>query len=571
MYNEASLIEPNTWSNRLSSTTIGQTTETYAHDTHGNMTQMPHLPRIDWDCKNQMRCADKGSGGAMYFTYDSSCERVRKVWEHAGTIEERIYLGGFEIYRARKGGALTLERQTLHIMDGVNRISMVETKTSDTNIPALTPISITRFQLGNHLGSVAVEIDEKGQLISYEEYHPYGTSAYRAANSAIEVSQKRYRYTGKERDEETSLEYHGARYYIPWLGRWSAADCGGLKDGPNVYRYVNGNPVRLHDPNGAEGKEVTQPEQEQPKPKASVLDNVGFILQLEFHKEIKFVSGMARNAAGIGTGLLKRADALAHFDPVQIGKKMKEEVDTYGGVTGVRRAANVVSPLYQGAKDMQDAAKAQIAGKPEDSGEHLAGAGLALAAAARPGPGPAAPAAVTTGGALVAVPARAGVASAAVRSFGAAALSTGGKVADDKRQQVLKEAAKEEAAKVEDIQGNPRGAFTKLRERYNREKALAEAKGRFAEFRKADLHPGGTGDVNIGVLRGSPAADELAANRLAGFENTPKGYVWHHHQDLGRMQLVSKAAHNRALAGGGEAGHFGGVHIWEQMTGIPYR
>jgi len=33
----------------------------------------------------------------------------------------------------------------------------------------------------------------------YEEYHPYGTSAYRAFQSS-EVSAKRYRYTGKERD-----------------------------------------------------------------------------------------------------------------------------------------------------------------------------------------------------------------------------------------------------------------------------------------------------------------------------------------------------------------------------------
>lgn len=46
--------------------------------------------------------------------------------------------------------------------------------------------------------------------IHYEEYHPYGTSSYRAANSAIDVSAKRYRYTGKERDEETGLYHCGA-------------------------------------------------------------------------------------------------------------------------------------------------------------------------------------------------------------------------------------------------------------------------------------------------------------------------------------------------------------------------
>ena len=60
-----------------------------------------------------------------------------------------------------------------------------------------------------------------------EEYHPFGTTAWWAGDSET-VSRKRYRYTGKERDEETGLYYHGARYYAPWLGRWTAADPIGL-------------------------------------------------------------------------------------------------------------------------------------------------------------------------------------------------------------------------------------------------------------------------------------------------------------------------------------------------------
>ena len=45
------------------------------------------------------------------------------------------------------------------------------------------------------------------QIISYEEYYPYGSTSYQAGRSAAEVSLKRYRYTGMERDEETGL-YH---------------------------------------------------------------------------------------------------------------------------------------------------------------------------------------------------------------------------------------------------------------------------------------------------------------------------------------------------------------------------
>ena len=35
---------------------------------------------------------------------------------------------------------------------------------------------------------------------------------------------KRFRYTGKEKDEKTGLYYHGARYCAPWLARWVNCD-----------------------------------------------------------------------------------------------------------------------------------------------------------------------------------------------------------------------------------------------------------------------------------------------------------------------------------------------------------
>ncbi len=70
------------------------------------------------------------------------------------------------------------------------------------------------------------------------------------------MSRRRYRYTGKERDEETGLYYHGARYYAAWLGRWTAADPAGLVDGPNLYEYVTGDPILLMDPDGMQLKNL---------------------------------------------------------------------------------------------------------------------------------------------------------------------------------------------------------------------------------------------------------------------------------------------------------------------------
>src|SRR5205085_6205029 len=176
----------------------------YQYDAHGNMTKLPHLAQMDWDFKDQLHMVDLGGGGKAYYVYDAAGQRTRKVVEknNGALIEERIYLGGYEIFRRRNGnGDLTLERETLHIMDDKRRIALVETKTLDANaLPNTLPITLTRYQLDNHLGSAALELDASGAVISYEEYCPYGTTSYQAVRNDVEVSPKRYRYTGKERD-----------------------------------------------------------------------------------------------------------------------------------------------------------------------------------------------------------------------------------------------------------------------------------------------------------------------------------------------------------------------------------
>jgi RHS repeat-associated protein len=84
----------------------------------------------------------------------------------------------------------------------------------------------------------------------YEEYHPYGSTAWWAGNAEIEVSRKRYRYTGMERDEETGLQCHGVRYYAPWIGRWTSADPIGLGDGGNRFGYCGGHATHSRDASG---------------------------------------------------------------------------------------------------------------------------------------------------------------------------------------------------------------------------------------------------------------------------------------------------------------------------------
>lgn len=218
------------------------------------MTSMPHLAAMEWDFGDRFQHAQMGTGSGAthaYFVYDAAGNRVRKVWEKsAGLVEERIYIGNYEVWRKHLSGTLDEERETLHVIDDRARVVMVETKTIASGIAVSSPTSYKRYQLDDLLGSSRIELDASAALLTYEEYHPYGTTAFRASSGSSNFAAKRYRYTGKERDEETGLYYYGARYYPPWLGRWTAVDPAGMVDGPNVYQYVRGNPVTLTDPDG---------------------------------------------------------------------------------------------------------------------------------------------------------------------------------------------------------------------------------------------------------------------------------------------------------------------------------
>jgi RHS repeat-associated protein len=259
-YDEPSQLEPDRVSNRLTSTAIGDhTAEAYTYDAHGNMTAMPHLSSMQWDFKDQLQAVARQATGdgvtpeTTYYVYDGAGQRVRKVTERSHSAlrsKERLYLGGFEVYREYEGDGSTvsLERETLHVMDGQQRVALIETRTQGSD-PA--PAQLIRYQMSNHLGSATLELDIRAQIISYEEYYPYGSTSYQAVRSRTETP-KRYRYTGKERDEESGFSYHGARYFAPWLGRWTSCDPKNLSDGSNLYAYTGNNPILYVDPAGTD-------------------------------------------------------------------------------------------------------------------------------------------------------------------------------------------------------------------------------------------------------------------------------------------------------------------------------
>ena len=259
------------FSNRLTSTTTypatgPPVTTTYAFDTHGNQTILPPMQSITWNFRDQMASSTRQASSAMtpqttYYTYDATGERVRKVTDRQGLApartSERIYLGGYELYREFSGAGAGRSRTSVHIMDGQQRVALIETLSGSA--------PLVRYQISNHLGSATGELDEGAVWISYEEYYPYGSTALSFIRGGA-VPPKRYRYTTKERDQETGLSYHSARYYAPWLCRWLACDPLGVLEGVNSYAYVGNSPTTTSDPTGKAAPSLIGGETQLPPP-----------------------------------------------------------------------------------------------------------------------------------------------------------------------------------------------------------------------------------------------------------------------------------------------------------------
>ena len=225
------------------------TTNIYEYDAHGNMTKMPHLPEMKYDYADQLNEVTLNlDGNKAYYVYNANGERVRKVVvKNTGTIvEDRFYVGDYEIYSKKTNGTLDVERETLHIIDDKQKVALIDYDTQNLT-------TTVRYQYTNHLDSASLELDETGDIISYEEYHPFGTTSYRSGRNEIDVSLKRYKYVHKELDNETGLIYYGLRFYAPWIARFISVDPLQFKY-PELtpFQYASNAPISNVDLDGAE-------------------------------------------------------------------------------------------------------------------------------------------------------------------------------------------------------------------------------------------------------------------------------------------------------------------------------
>jgi RHS repeat-associated protein len=206
----------------------------FGYDTAGNLTADPTTAAnaMIYDAENRQASYTK-AGVTTTYTYDGDGRRVKKV-DSTGTI----------IFVYNAAGQLIAEY------------------TSGTPTG-----SGTSYLTSDHLGSTRAVTKSDGTVKARYDYIPFGEElgagigqrttgmGYNAADST------KQKFTQKERDNESGLDYFGARYYSGALGRFTSSDPIQVTAenfvNPqrwNLYVYVNNNPLGSYDPNGADGE-----------------------------------------------------------------------------------------------------------------------------------------------------------------------------------------------------------------------------------------------------------------------------------------------------------------------------
>lgn len=222
----------------------------------GLQTQLQPGQSLVWTPRNELLQVtpverDGAADDSENYRYDAGSQRLLKVSRQltGNSVQTRrtLYLPGLELRTTASGESVTESLQAITV--GEAGRAQVRVLHWESGRPGGITGDQMRYSYDNLIGSSQLELDGAGNIISMEEYYPYGGTAVWTVRSAVEADYKTVRYSGKERDA-TGLYYYGYRYYQPWAGRWLSADPASTVDGLNLFRMVRNNPVTLYDSYG---------------------------------------------------------------------------------------------------------------------------------------------------------------------------------------------------------------------------------------------------------------------------------------------------------------------------------
>jgi RHS repeat-associated protein len=211
----------------------------YSYDAAGNMTSDPtDSVTSTYDPENRIAAATK-SGVTTTYTYDDDGNRVEKTSGGTGTLY--WYMSPGIVAESDLAGNL----QSEYVFFSGERVARKD-------FPGLA----VSYYFSDHLKTASVITDAAGKIKSESDYYPWGGELQFTNNDS-----NHYKFTGKERDSETGLDYFGARYYSNGLASfitpdWAAAPeavpYADLTDPQslNQYSYVRNIPTVKADQDG---------------------------------------------------------------------------------------------------------------------------------------------------------------------------------------------------------------------------------------------------------------------------------------------------------------------------------
>jgi len=180
-----------------------------------------------------------GGNTATYF-YNGSNQRIEK--QAGGLTTDYIDFAGQPLAEHTSAGIWTD-----YIYAEGQKIAKVATPAGGT--------STLNYYLDDHLGTTQVELDASDNVTWQGQFTPFGAELPDGSTTM------HYKFTGKERDAESGLDFFGARYYGSTTGRWMSPDWAAKPeavpysklDNPqslNLYNYVGNNPLSRADVDG---------------------------------------------------------------------------------------------------------------------------------------------------------------------------------------------------------------------------------------------------------------------------------------------------------------------------------
>jgi RHS repeat-associated protein len=225
-------------SQKLSSTS-GAQVGSYQYDVYGNVTNRGTGQSYTYDDAGNMAFINKGAANAVAYSYDAKGWRVRSLG--ANLDSQQVHIGNNLVseYDNIKKGWLD------HLYLGNQKVADWTWDKDGTQK--------LEFFHSDPAGSPMLATDTAGVVLWAANYYPYG---YKLAGGGAGEKNKQW-FGGKPQDDESGLQYFGARYYDSVIGRFMAMDPVDWQESNpfhsfNSYAYANNNPWRYVDPDGEE-------------------------------------------------------------------------------------------------------------------------------------------------------------------------------------------------------------------------------------------------------------------------------------------------------------------------------